>query len=178
MLISIMLLALLIVSAIPVMAKPTKGQKTAVTLGMKRVGDFVDIEDPVYTGPITHQYIRVNYDATITFDDGSDDLVGTLVTERKVVVVPQKEGEKRIFTDHYVFTFPGEDEDTGFVGNGKVILDGVYVPEGGGLSWEKSMGYGLFHGTGDFEGQTLNVGHTWGAPGTTPSAWTGYWLKR
>ncbi len=137
MLISIMLLVLLTISAIPAYADPTKGQKTAVTLGMKRTTDPEDIDDPVSTGPVTHQYIRVNYDATITFEDGST-LVGTLVTERKVVIVPQKEGEKRIFTDYYVFTFG----DGGFEGNAKVILDGWIT--GTPSSWKQSRDHGVY----------------------------------
>jgi hypothetical protein len=157
--------------AVPVLAKPTNGpNKVAVTVTMTRNdggGAGILLDDDVFTGPITHRHLLQGYDVTITFDDDSE-LIGTLLIERKVVFVPQKESIRRIFTDYYVFTFDGDDEDTGFVGNGKVIIDGVNG---------QSLGYGLFHGTGDFEGQTLNIGHGWEAFSSTPNPWIGYWLK-
>ncbi len=179
MLFSIMLLALLIVSAIPVYAVPTKGNKVAVTLNMTRDPSLDEEISVVITGPITHRHVIQYYYATITFDDGTilagdDPEITNLVVEREVVFVPQKEGEKRIFTDYYEFTFG----DGGFEGQGTVILDGFVLNDPPpGATWISSKAYGLFQGTGAFEGQTLNVGHTWGAPGSSVADWTGYWLK-
>jgi hypothetical protein len=158
--------------ATPAFASPTKGNKVAVTLMLVRTGLPTDIDPPETTGPITHAHISVDYEATIIFEDGYPDLVGTLATDRKVVQVPQKEGQKWIFTDYYEFTFG----NGGFEGNAKVIMDGV-VFTATGMVWEKSRSNYLFHGTGDFEGQTLNFNHPWnpfggGVPGTP-----GYWLK-
>ena len=159
--------------AVPVMAKPTKGpNKVAVSLFLTQT-NRVDGPD-VITGNVIHLTSLQTFEATIKFDDVTKiDLIGTLVADRKIVVVEQKEGNKVILTDYYVFTFPGEDEDTGFEGNAQVILDGM-PPTTGGAS---SKARGLFHGTGDFEGQTLNVGHGWEAFTGTVKPWTGYWLK-
>ena len=155
----------------PVMAKPTKGNKVAVTLNIVRTGFPTQIEVP--TGPITHGYWVQIYKATITFADDST-LEGELVAYRKVVVVPQKVGFKMIFTDYNVFTF----RDGGFEGNAKVVIDEfVWNVPPPGATWKSTLAYGLFHGAGAFEGQTLNVGHTWGGPSGTPAPWTGYWLK-
>ena len=158
--------------AVPIMAKPTNGPiKVYIEVDMTRNdggGSGIEMSPDVYTGPIRHRHLLQGYDVTITFADGST-LMGTLELERKVVLVPQKESMKRIFTDYYLFTFDGDDEDTGFVGNGKVILDGVK---------SQSLAWGLFQGTGDFEGQTLNIGHPWEAyGGGAPNLWVGYWLK-
>lgn len=168
--ITVVLMAIAMLVA-PVMADPTQGQKTAVTVNIAG-GPPTDIDPPVTTGPVTHKYQeQFMHTVTITFEDGST-LDGTATVERKVVYVPQHGAMRWIFTDYYEFDF-GEG---GFVGNGKTILDGV-VFTATGISWQASLAYGLFHGTGEFEGQTLNIGHTWGEPGSEQSAWTGYWLK-
>ena len=171
-LVSILAVAML---AVPVMAKPTNGpNKVAVMVTMTRNsasdggGPGILLDPNVNTGPITHGHWEQHFTTTITFEDDST-LEGTIVIERKVVIVRRAQGNKLIFTDYYVFTFPGNDPDTGFVGNGKVILD-----IGKGLS----LAYGLFHGTGDFEGQTLNIGHTWEDYTAAVNPWYGYWLKR
>jgi hypothetical protein len=170
--------------AVPVMAKPTNGQKTAVRVIMQRTDTaFPDVVNP--TGNVVHLYFaRQTYDITIKFDENPDnDLVGTGEFERKMLVVkqPHKKGNdpdalprprdtKWIMIDYYEFDFG----DGGFVGNAKVLIDGgtrlTLAP------FAMGMGKGLFHGTGDFEGQTLNVGHHWGEP-TGTITWTGYWLK-
>ena len=162
--------------AIPVMANPTNGpNKVAVTVDMTRNsasdggGSGILLEDNVNTGDVTHGLWEQHFTTTITFEDGST-LEGTIVVERKVAIVRRgpKLANKLIFTDYYVFTFPGVDPDTGFVGNGKVILD---IEKG------LSLAYGLYHGTGDFEGQTLNIGHTWASYASAVNPWYGYWLK-
>ena len=65
--------------------------------------------------------------------------------------------------------------DAGFVGNGKVILYGV-VQVGPSISWVGGIGKGLFHGTGAFEGQTLNFNSNWRLFGGG-IVWDGYLLK-
>jgi len=154
--------------AVSVMAKPTNGpNKVYVEVGMTRNdggGAGIELSPDVFTGPITHRHRLQGYDITITFEDGST-LMGTLLIERKVVQVPQKGAVKAILTDNYEFTF----NDGGFEGNGQVLLDAVKM---------QSLAWGLFHGTGDFEGQTLNIGHPWAAyGGGAPNLWVGYWLK-
>jgi hypothetical protein len=167
--ISLLVVALL---ATPVLAQPTNGpNKVAVSVDMTRTdgpGPGTLLDPNVNTGPITHGHWLQHFTTTVTFEDGST-LEGTIDIERKVVIVRRTPGNKLIFTDYNVFTFPGYDPDTGFVGNSKVILD-----IGKGLS----LAYGLFHGTGDFEGQTLNIGHTWADYAAAVNPWYGYWLNR
>jgi hypothetical protein len=102
------------------------------------------------------------------FGDGvspDDDIVGTLVIERKFVRVPQKDGFRIIFQDRYEFDFG----DGGFEGNGNLIIE---------VGWGQTLAYGMYQGTGAFEGQTLNIGHTWAEyGGGQPTPWYGYWLK-
>jgi hypothetical protein len=151
--------------AVPVIAKPTNGpNKVAVTVTMTRNdggGQGTILDPPVSTGVIIHAHLLQGYDVNITFADGSI-LNGTSVADRKVVNI--KAGSRVILTDYYVFDFG----DGGFEGNGEVMLDMVNG---------QSLAYGLFHGTGDFEGQTLNIGHGWEAFSSTPNPWIGYWLK-
>ena len=176
-LVSVLTVAML---AVPVIAKPTNGpNKVAVTVtlsNMQIVGGF----DVVFTGNVVHLYFPCQrYDVTIEIEPDGPTLYGTLDIERKFVIVLQPHngyGTKMIATDYLVFTFPGDDPDTGFVGNGKVIIDGATL--GSAAPWEKARASGMFQGTGDFEGQTLNVGRHWTEPteyGTIE--WTGYWLK-
>jgi hypothetical protein len=162
--------------AAPVMAKTdlkdTKGNKVGVTVTMTRDnrpvneggdggGNGIVLEPPVFTGVVIHAHVEQHYWITITFGDGST-LDGYAVVERKIVNL--KTGARVILTDNYVFDFG----DGGFEGNGEVMLDMVNG---------QSLAYGLFHGTGDFEGQTLNIGHGWEPFSTVVNPWLGYWLK-
>jgi hypothetical protein len=164
--------------SVPVMAKPTNGpNKVAVTVDMTRndippgwpgPGPYPgeEIDPNRFTGPIIHLYRIQRYDVIVTFADDST-LEGTLEVERKILNV--KGGAKVILTDYYVFTFDDGALARGFKGNGQVLLDNMKG---------RSLGWGLFHGTGEFEGQTLNIGHPWVAyGGGGPTAWVGYWLK-
>jgi len=175
-LVSVLALAML---AVPVMAIPTNGpNKVAVTVDMTRndtppgwpgPGPYPgeEIDPNRFTGVIIHLYRIQCYDVTITFEDTTF-ITGTLEVERKIVNV--KQGHRVIMSDHYVFTLDDGAVARGFEGNGQVLLDNV---KGRSLAW------GLFHGTGAFEGQTLNIGHPWVAyGGGGPAPWTGYWLKR
>jgi hypothetical protein len=170
-LVSVLALAIL---TTPVLADPTNGpNKVAVTVTMTRNDSILIDPEPnteVLTGPVAHRHQTQGFDITIEITDGPT-LTGTAVVDRKIVAVPQtNKGNKVILTDYYVFDFG----DEGFEGNGKVILDSMppALPPPG-----SSLAYGLFQGTGDFEGQTLNIGHTWAEFGGTPAPWFGYWLK-
>jgi hypothetical protein len=179
-LVSVLAIAMLVTPL--AVAKPTKGpNKMAVTMTQSPAIPPIDFGSivAVPTGNAVHISQTNYYDVTIEVRDDAGTLVetltGTNVVYRNYVAVKQKDGlEKWIFNDYYEFDF-GEG---GFVGNGKVIMDGVdFDPFTGTLyGYEQSMGCGLFHGTGDFEGQTLNVGHHMGEA-LGGIVWTGYWLK-
>jgi hypothetical protein len=176
-LVSVLAVAML---TVPVMAKPTREpNKMAVTMTQSPADPaFVMNGLPVVTGNAVHISQTNYYDVTIEVRDDAgtvvETLTGTNVVYRNYVAVMQKDGlQKWIFTDYYEFDFG----HGGFVGNGKVIMDGVdFTPPSTLNGYEQTMGYGLFHGTGDFEGQTLNAGHSWESAGGI-ALWTGYWLK-
>jgi hypothetical protein len=157
--------------AVPVMAKPTNGpNKVAVEVIMERNDVYVDppvANTHTWTGPIRHTHSIQGYDITITITGELAPLTGIAIIERNFVRLPQKDGYKIIFQDRYVFTFSSE--GGGFEGNGNLIIE---------VGWAQSKAYGLFHGTGAYEGQTLNIGHTWASFVGTPAPWYGYWLKR
>ena len=167
--------------AVPAMAKPTNGpNKVAVTVTLFTPFQLLGPPEPRPTGNVVHVYFPgQRYEVSIKIEPDGPTLDGTVDIERKFVIVLQPHngyGTKMIATDYLVFTFPGDDPDTGFVGNGKVIIDGATL--GSAAPWEKARASGMFQGTGDFEGQTLNVGRHWTEPteyGTIK--WTGYWLK-
>jgi len=165
-----LLVSVLVVAmfAVPLaVAKPTNGQKTAVTVDMAQLTR--DDGEVKLTGNELNEVVHVTsiqtYAITITFDDDST-LEGTFSAVRVCVNVIQ-DGEQRInMNDYYELDFPTK--SGGFEGKAKVILD---------LGRHLSMAYGLFHGTGAFEGQTLNIGHGWLNFITEVNSWTGYWLK-
>jgi hypothetical protein len=180
--VSILAVAML---AVPVMAEPTKGQKVEITMTQVATSPPTPIDDDVFTGPVTHSHVNGYYDVTIEIKDGAtvvSTLVGDAVLNRKLVRVPQKGSilGRWIFTDYYeitIDTVDGESVDGGFEGNGKTILDGVN-PAGMGISWELGRANALFHGTEDFEGQTLNFKSAWTTyVGPGPIVWDGYLLK-
>ncbi len=158
-------LLFLVLLITPALASPTKGNKVAVTVTMVRTngpGPGTPLSDNRFTGPVIHLHRLQTFDVTITFEDAST-LEGTIDIERKIVNV---KGSRIILTDYYVFTF--DSEGGGFEGNGQVLLDLV-----NGLS----LAYGMYHGTGAFEGQTLNIGHGWESYVSAVNPWYGYWLK-
>ena len=154
----------------PVFAKPTKGQKVAITLIWSRTSKVV--VDEWVSGKVTHRLVHLTWNVTIKFEDETT-LNGTAVEERKVVLVPQKVGSKNVIRVNSELSFPSE--GGGFEGYYLLILAGFTGPPP--PMWEKSKVHGLFRGTGAFKGQTLNVGHTW-KPFGASIGWTGYWLKR
>ena len=177
MLVSVLALALLVV---PVMAKPTNGpNKVAVIVDMDRDtrdvaeggdggGTGILVEGPVINGQIIHVVLEQHFFITITFEDDST-LEGYAVVTRNVVNI--KGGSRVVLTDDYVFSFDLDDDevaDAGFEGNGLVMLNNVD---------HLSKAYGMYHGIGDFEGQTLNIGHGWVNYISEVNSWYGYWLK-
>ena len=156
--------------ATPVMAKPTKGQKAAITLTFTFTGG-VPVEPPKVTGNVMHMHVNHYFNVELEIDDGPT-YYGTAVTDRQMLFVPQENGMNLLMRDDYVFSFP--DQQGGFEGNAKVLLDGVITEPS--LDWEMGKSHGLFTGTGAFEGQTLNAGSPWG-PRQPSIIWHGYLLK-
>ena len=160
----------------PVMAKPTQGRKTAVALRFIFPHIQVNELDEWYSGPVYHRLwesIDWNVELTINPDGPNPTILpGTCYALRKAVqVFPNgKDTGKVILEDYYEFDFP--DQNGGFEGNGLVMLDGFDPTKTPPYTDVHLVGF-LFHGTGEFEGQTLNVGRQRG----TPLGITGYWLN-
>jgi len=167
--------------AFPVMGKPTNGQKAAVTITMVGALDNPIILSAIPTGSAVHIQITGHYYVTIEIEGGST-LEGEASVDRKLLVVPQLNragDEKWMFTDYYVITIDTVDEEPvasprGFEGNGRVMIEGatteVLAP------WVQGRSNALFHGTGAFEGQTLNFNTNW-RPFGGGIVWDGYLLK-
>jgi hypothetical protein len=117
-LVTVLTLAML---ATPVMAEPTQGQKTAVTLVFNFPQISTTIFDEWYTNGVMHRLWEVTFDVDLTIIGGPN-LDGTAVVERKSVnIIPKgKDTGKVNLVDYYVFDFGDGD----FEGNGKVMLDG------------------------------------------------------
>jgi hypothetical protein len=90
----------------------------------------------------------------LEIDDGPT-YTGTVIDERKIVAVTQKNEVDQICRSYYEHSFPGG----GFEGNSLLIIDG-FTGSPPPL-WDKTKIHYLLKGTRAFEGQTLNVGRTW-----------------
>jgi sugar-specific transcriptional regulator TrmB len=97
-------------------------------------------------------------------------LIGKAICDRKMTIVKQKQEQNLIAQDHYEFSFP---EGRGFEGNAFIIALNDILPP---TCYEKSKAYASFRGTGKFEGQTINIWHSW-RPFNYPIVWTGYLSK-
>ena len=158
--------------AIPVMAEPTKGQKVAITLTFALPPVGGPVEPPKPSGNVLHMHVNQIFNVELAIEDGPT-FEGTAFIDRKMLFVPQKNGMNLHMIDDYEFSFP--DQQGGFEGNAKVLLDGVVTEPS--LSWEMGKSHGLFTGNGAFEGQTLNAGSPWGPPQPPTITWHGYLLK-
>jgi hypothetical protein len=158
----------------PVLAEPTKGRKTAVSLRFIFPHVQVNTIDEWYSGPVYHRlWESIDWNVELTINpDGPNPttLPGTCYALRKVVqVMPNgKDTGKSIVKDYYEFTFG----DGGFEGHALVMLDGFNPANTPPWSDVHLVGL-VFQGTGAFEGQTLNVRRVRG----TPPGITGYWLN-
>jgi hypothetical protein len=152
--------------ATPVIAKPTQGQKVAVTLTFTgQVSEPIEVRD---TGVVEHRHGHVNWTLILAIQDGPTYMGEAIDTERYVLTVPQENGNKIVFREIYEMWFPSA--GGGFVGMASIMMDGVGNPPVVGKA------HALLHGTGAFEGQTLNVGHH-RALFSPPIQWDGYLLK-
>jgi hypothetical protein len=177
--------------AVPVMAKPTKGQKAAVI--MRNTTTSFGTFDDHLVGNVLHRDFEMYTTLIIEIYDDEGDLEttleGTSVVDRKTVNVlqPNKwDGElltKTIMIDYYVITITLEGGEPvasarGFEGNDIVVIDGI---PSNVYPWIMGRANALFHGTGAYEGQTFNFKEPWG-PAPAPIfplaiVWDGYLLK-
>jgi hypothetical protein len=165
--IAVVLLAMAIL-ATPVIADPTKGQKVPATL---RFGDSSPAPGTSKTaGNTMHGQMTVIWQIEIDID-GVPTYTGTAVAERYSVNVAV-EGKMTNIVFKEVYTIEIDDADGGFVGSVRILMR--MFP--GMPPTILGKAHVLLVGYGDFEGQTLNVGHHWSAF-SGGIAWDGYLLK-
>jgi len=158
--------------ATPVLAVPTQGQKLPVSLkftpttsadGINHInipGDFV-----LNDGSIGQRRDAVtSYKVELTIDE--DPIVGYSIVERPVVVYNVI--KHKCMTMHEIHVMDFSAEEGGFEGNALLKFTDYVSPASFHLE-----AHGTFHGTGDFEGQTIVASYEGPAGGT----WTGYILK-
>ena len=156
--------------ATPVLAAPTKGQKVPVTISFT-TSTSVELPDKMWTTKGDIKQVRggvVEYDPVIVTIDGVTLDPTTSITERNLHwATLSKEGNIRLMHESHVIALPGGT----FEGN--ALLKFHYISPYGALNFILEA-HGVFHGTGDYEGQTMNVWRESGGPGIS---WEGYLLK-
>jgi len=168
--VTILVLALLLLfAAAPAMAEPTNGQKIPAIMTFP-VPPKITMLDPgeVWKTPGNVSHRRdtiVNY--TFVFTIGDDPpLTGYAITVRDGNGIIPKTGMFS-YHEYYEFWFPTV--GGGFEGRGlSHYFDFVSMS-----SYDLEI-HVVLHGTGSFEGQTLNM---WRTGGVVGPGWTGYLLK-
>lgn len=165
--VALMTAALLLTSLVGmVLADPTKGQKVPVEMTFAATGSTT-VESTKNNGDITHASYLRNWAVALSID-GATPIIGEIVNSERYVIGAYGKLGMGILHDEYVISFATE--LGGFEGRAILqITDWVSNTEPYNM-----MIHGVFHGTGAFEGQTLNVGVDKGPASLT---WTGYLLK-
>jgi hypothetical protein len=152
-----------------VTAEPTDGQKVPVTLKWRNVGPTTVVERRDVNGNVSHRIMIQNWQVNLTIGDAVTPIQGTAVGNRQTLYRYTKPGGvDQLAIDYYVISFPTA--GGGFEGNTHITL----------TDWDSVSRmynvhlHALFHGTGGFEGQTLN---TWQIGPGTNFVWEGYLLK-
>jgi sugar-specific transcriptional regulator TrmB len=129
----------------------------------------MDVDERINSTSTRELIQKIIFDVELAIENELT-LIGKAICERKMSILPKKQVQSLIFQDHYEISFP---EGRGFEGNVFMIL---WNDIREALCYEKSKAYGSFRGTGEFEGQTINIGHSWRSF-NYPIVWTGYLLK-
>lgn len=160
-------LLMLTMLAVPVLAAPPVEKKVPVTLKWANVGPTTTVIHDV-NGNVSHRIMTQNWKVNITIGDAVTPIQGTAVGERQTLYIYGRKahGVDQVVNDHYVITLPGG----GFEGNCHIL-----ITDWNGTSRTYNVHlHALFHGTGVYEGQTLNAWQI--GPGTT-MLWEGYLSK-
>ncbi len=160
--------ALLIMAfaAMPVMAKPPEEQKVPVRITWAPVSGSSKTIETNYSDGLSHRVITNKWTLQLFIDDAVTPVVGTADCTRHVLYAFSKL-QIGVYQDDYVISFPSL--GGGFEGRAHLTLFD-YVS----ASSYNMMAHALFQGTGDCEGQTLNVGVD---RGPANLQWEGYLLK-
>ncbi len=127
------------------------------------------VENITTDGNVSHRIYLQNWTVKLFIGDAETPIEGTAIVNRDTDYRYVKPGEvNQVINDQYVISFPTE--NGGFEGHSHSII----------TDWVASTRtynirvHVLLHGTGAFEGQTLNAWQN--GAGTTP-LWEGYLLK-
>jgi len=163
------LVLMLLAAATPVIAKPSDGQKVPAILKFPTPPKVTTLDPGVLTwtkGNVSHLRDRIiNYSFLLIIDDAPP-IAGYAIAERDGNGIPYKIGMTG-YHEYYEFWFPTV--GGGFEGRGlSHYFDFVSMS-----SYDLEI-HVVLHGTGSFEGQTLNM---WRTGGVVGPGWTGYLLK-
>ena len=147
-----------------VTAEPTEGQKVPVTIQWTPTGTTTLERND--TDGLSHRLLRTTWNVKLFIDGSATPIDGTAVSIRHVLYAYAKL-QMAVYEEYYELTFPTE--GGGFEGNGHILL----TDYAGGTNYDVRI-HALFHGTGAYEGQTLNVGRD---KGPASFVWEGYLLK-
>jgi hypothetical protein len=154
-------------AAVPVMAAPPGEQKVPVKIIWAPVpGSSNTIENRPSDG-LSHRVITNKWTLQLFIGDAVTPVAGTADCTRHVLYAFAKEPQMGVYQDDYVISFPSL--GGGFEGRAHfAIYDYVSSTN------YNILVHALFQGTGDCEGQTLNVGVD---RGPANLQWEGFLLK-
>ena len=160
-------LLMLMFAVAPVMADPTNGQKVPITITFTSPKTIVTGESWRTNGDVIQ---RRDYVVTYKVEldvDGAPPIFGSAVAERDPGMANVPNNEMLLWHEKYVISFPTE--GGGFEGTSvQHYTDFVSMS-----SYNLDIHF-LLHGTGEFEGQTINA---WREGPAGPGGATGYLLK-
>ena len=153
--------------ATPVLAAPTNGQKVPIII--KFISPQTIVKGESWTtngGVIQRRGYVVGFNVELDVD-GAPAIFGSAVVERDVGMANVPKNEMMLWHEEYVISFPTE--GGGFEGTSvEHYTDFVSVS-----SYNLEIHF-VLHGTGAFEGQTINA---WRTGPAGPEGATGYLLK-
>lgn len=154
-------------AAVPVMAVSPGEQKVPVKIVWAPVpGSSTTVENRKVDN-LSHRVITNKWTLQLFIGDSVTPIAGTADCTRHVLYAFAKEPQMGVYQDDYVISFPSL--GGGFEGRTHLTLFD-YVS----ASSYNILAHALFQGTGDCEGQTLNVGVD---RGPANLQWEGYLLK-
>ena len=163
------LVLMLLAAATPVIAKPSDGQKVPAILKFPTPPKVTTLDPGVLTwtkGNVSHLRDRIiNYSFLLIIDDAPP-IAGYAIAERDGNGIPYKIGMTG-YHEYYEFWFPTA--NGGFEGRALNHITDATGP----MSYNLDL-HVVLHGTGEFEGQTLNM---WREGPPLPGGWFGYLLK-
>jgi hypothetical protein len=164
---AIVLLTLIFAALPSITAKPEE-QKVPVSVSFEITSSTI-VERWITGGNISHRLLDQEWSVELTVGDSSTPIVGTAIVVRNTDYRYTKQGGvDQIVNDKYIFSFPTD--EGGFEGHSHTMLTNWNSVD---RTYDVAV-HVLLHGTGEFEGQTLNAWQN--GPGVIP-LWEGYLLK-